>query len=34
MQLLIFVALPAFAAGWVHWGIAGREAGDTRRPFW
>ena len=24
----------ALAAGWVYWGVAGREAGDTSRPFW
>jgi type III secretory pathway component EscS len=34
VQLLIFVVLPGLAAGWVYWGIAGREAGDTSRPFW
>ena len=34
VQLLIFVILPALAAGSVHWGGAGREAGDTSRPFW
>jgi hypothetical protein len=34
MQLLISVILPALAAGSVYWGIAGREAGDTSRPFW